>query len=116
MKTIDTVDGLLCLSIAVADLLIRDLLIPVAVFALIVAGWQSGAPRSLVAQSPVRSVQVPLLPPAPGPVGLLPPAPAAAPAGLASLPVRELRVLARGAGHRALARSGRRADLLAALA
>jgi hypothetical protein len=34
----------------------------------------------------------------------------------ASLPVRELRQLARAAGHRALARSGRRADLLAALA
>jgi hypothetical protein len=33
-----------------------------------------------------------------------------------SLAVRELRQLARQAGHRALARSGRRADLLAALA
>jgi hypothetical protein len=32
------------------------------------------------------------------------------------LTVRELRLLARAAGHRALARSGRRADLLAALA
>jgi hypothetical protein len=30
--------------------------------------------------------------------------------------VRELRQLARAAGHRALARNGRRADLLAALA
>ena len=34
---------------------------------------------------------------------------------LEALPVRELRQLARAAGHRALARSGRRADLLAAL-
>jgi len=35
---------------------------------------------------------------------------------LEALPVWELRQLARAAGHRALARSGRRADLLAALA
>jgi len=34
----------------------------------------------------------------------------------ASLTVRELRLHARAAGYRALARSGRRADLLAALA
>jgi len=44
----------------------------------------------------------------------VPPAPAAAEA-LEALPVRELRILARQAGHRALARSGRRADLLEAL-
>ena len=44
-------------------------------------------------------------------------APAAAPApALEALAVRELRQLARTAGHRALARSGRRADLLAVLA
>ena len=41
----------------------------------------------------------------------VPPAPTTAEA-LESLPVRELRILARQAGHRALARSGRRADLL----
>ena len=39
-----------------------------------------------------------------------------APAPLAALPVRELRHLARAAGHRQLARSGRRAELLLALA
>lgn len=39
-----------------------------------------------------------------------------APAGLEALTVRQLRELARQAGHRALARSGRRADLLQALA
>ena len=39
-----------------------------------------------------------------------------APAPLAALPVRELRLLARQAGHRALARSGRKAELLLALA
>ena len=44
----------------------------------------------------------------------VPPAPTTAEA-LEALPVRELRILAREAGHRALARSGRRADLLEAL-
>jgi len=39
----------------------------------------------------------------------------AAPAALEALPVRELRQLARQAGHKALARSGRRAELLVAL-
>ena len=39
-----------------------------------------------------------------------------APAPLAALPVRELRRLARAAGHSALARSGRKAELLLALA
>jgi hypothetical protein len=39
-----------------------------------------------------------------------------APAGLEALTVRQLRELARQAGHRGLARSGRRADLLQALA
>ena len=43
-------------------------------------------------------------------------APAAAPAALSALTVRELRQLARTAGHKALARSGRKADLLVALA
>jgi len=41
----------------------------------------------------------------------VPPAPTTAHA-LEALPVRALRILARQAGHRALARSGRRADLL----
>ena len=40
----------------------------------------------------------------------------AAPAALEALTVRQLRQMARQAGHRALARSGRKADLLVALA
>jgi hypothetical protein len=48
------------------------------------------------------------------PVRLLPPAGAAL--GLDVMPVRQLRQLARAAGHRGLARNGRRADLLAVLA
>jgi len=59
---------------------------------LTVAGWRPTTPR----------------------VGLEPPAPAVP--SLARLPVVELRRLARAAGHRQLARSGRRVDLLAALA
>lgn len=43
-------------------------------------------------------------------------APAKAPAALEALPVKELRQLARKAGHKALARSGRKAELLVALA
>ncbi|NQV11054.1 MAG: hypothetical protein HQ527_07810 [Cyanobacteria bacterium] len=43
-------------------------------------------------------------------------APKADAAQLASLPVRELRQLARAAGRRALARNGRRAQLLEVLA
>ena len=39
-----------------------------------------------------------------------------APAPLAALPVRELRRMARTAGHRQLARSGRKAELLLVLA
>ena len=56
---------------------------------------------------------------APGaaPAPIAPPAPRRPAAGpLTALPVRELRHLARAAGHRALARSGRRAELLLALA
>lgn len=56
--------------------------------------------------------------PAPLPVVLTPPLAPAAPADppLAGLRVVELRALARAAGHRQLARSGRRAELLEALA
>lgn len=48
----------------------------------------------------------------------LPPAPVVEPpkSNLTTLPVRELRLLARAAGHKALARSGRKAQLLEVLA
>lgn len=49
------------------------------------------------------------------PVPRVTPAPVVPPP-ISSLPVRELRQLARAAGHRALARSGRRQQLLEALA
>lgn len=116
MRTDETIDGLLCLSFVVADVLIRDLLIPTIALCLTIAGWRPGSAGSLVAASHVRSV--PLLPPAPA---ALPPASSAPVARdwagrpLEWLTVRELRQMARTAGHRGLARSGRRADLIAAL-
>jgi hypothetical protein len=64
----------------------------------------------------IRAGQAPAqAPPAP-PVQSLVALPAAAAPALDNLPVRELRALARSAGHRSLARSGRRSELLAALA
>ena len=79
---------------------------------LVLTGWRAPAAPAPAAPAPA----------APAPAAPAPAAPAlatpalAAPVALESLAVRELRQLARTAGHRALARSGRRADLLAVLA
>jgi hypothetical protein len=72
--------------------LARAVLVPVVALALTVAGYRPApaAPATVAAVAPLVTG--------------------------ASLPVRELRQLARAAGHRALARNGRKADLLAALA
>ena len=90
-------------------LLLRPLVAHAIALALLVAGWQPGqrtaAPAPSVPTAPATHRSEP------EPAAVQPPAPA-----LAELPVRELRQLARDAGHRALARSGRRADLLLALA
>jgi hypothetical protein len=74
-------------------LLLRPLLAHVFALALTTAGWQPARPRASKRESTAARIK-----------------------GLAELPVRELRQLAREAGHRALARSGRRSDLLLALA
>jgi len=79
--------------------LLRPLLAHAIALALTTAGWhptQSAAPGAKP-QPAAQAVQLPAN-------------------ALAELPVRELRQLAREAGHRALARSGRRSDLLLALA
>ena len=79
--------------------LARVALVPVAALILTVAGWQPGStsqpqPLSMPAASlPVYSRTV----------------------GLHVLTVVELRTMARQAGHKQLARSGRRADLLQVL-
>ena len=78
---------------------IRVLAVALVALVLTLAGYRPS-------KAPVACT-VPIALPAPG---------RPAPAPLAALPVRELRLLARAAGHRALARSGRKAELLLALA
>jgi hypothetical protein len=84
--------------------LARAVLVPVVALVLTVAGWQ---PSGTAAAAPVALA-------APAAVAAVARDWAGRP--LDSLTVRELRLQARAAGFRALARSGRRADLLAALA
>ena len=86
----------------------RAVLVPLLALLLTVAGWRP------------RPMEAPTEPPAPDP---LPPPPAlpAAPlapiaAPLGELTVAELRKLARASGLKALGRTGRRAELLLALA
>jgi hypothetical protein len=93
--------------------LARAALVPCVALVLTVAGYR---PAAAALAAPAALL--------PDPAGVLPAgfesvAPVArdwAGRPLDSLTVRELRLQARAAGHRALARSGRRADLLAALA
>lgn len=95
-------DDLLLLALAAALLTLqalRPLLVALVALVLTLAGYRPS-------KAPVAA-PAPITPPAPR-------RPAAGP--LTALPVRELRQLARAAGHRALARSGRRAELLLALA
>jgi hypothetical protein len=79
-------------------LLLRPLLAHAIALALTAADWRPERPAA-----PTRKTTTPTAPPASA-------------VALAALPVRELRQLARLASHRALARSGRRAELLLALA
>lgn len=99
--TDDTITRVFAACLAIAEAVAAGLLPIVAAvvaLALTVGGWKPGAARSPVPATP-----------------LLLPSATAARTQLTTLPVRELRQLARAAGHRSLARSGRRADLLAAL-
>jgi hypothetical protein len=97
------VELLLLLGLAVV-LAVRELTVALIGLAGAAAGW--------------RAPMTPAT--APAAVELAPAAPMAHPIGdalaeLGALTVRELRAMAREAGHRQLARNGRRADLLAAL-
>jgi hypothetical protein len=74
--------------------ILRSALVPMVAVVLVVAGWQPGSTSQ------------------PQPLSM----PAASVPTLDGLTVAQLRVMARQAGFRTLARSGRRADLLAALA
>ena len=76
--------------------LVRAVLVPVLALVLVLAGYRPAAPAavaSMEAPAAVASMEAPA----------------------AALTVVQLRQMARAAGHRALARSGRRVDLLAAL-
>jgi hypothetical protein len=95
--------------------LARTVLVPCVALVMVLAGWQPPIHRPWSGTAAAT------------PMALAAPAPAPAdPSALVArdwagrpldcLTVRELRLQARAAGHKALARSGRRADLLAALA
>ena len=102
------VELLLLLGLAVA-LAVRELSVALIGLAGAAAGWRAPmAPAR--ATAPAEIERAPMAPAAPmaHPIG-------DALAELGALTVRELRAMARDAGHRQLARNGRRADLLAAL-
>lgn len=80
---------------------LRPLLVAVLAVLLLLAGYQPGP----AVAAPAAAVEAPAAPIARDWAGR----------PLEALTVKELRVLARTAGHRSLARSGRRADLLAVL-
>jgi hypothetical protein len=127
MTTTDTTDRAILLALvaaaaaveAVATLL-RFLLVHALALVLTLAGWRPSPPRPApvplqLAPAPPSAPSIPEAVAAPPAAPMaLPPASAAG--DLHALPVRELRQLARAAGHRALARSGRRQQLLEALA
>jgi hypothetical protein len=85
--------------------LVRVVAVPVVALALTVAGWRPAAPAAVAPDVAMVSDRI-----------LVAGLPVAMETPAAALTVVQLRQLARAAGHRALARSGRRADLLAALA
>jgi hypothetical protein len=126
MTTTDTDRALLLALVAAAAtveslaLLLRPLVAHGLALLLTLAGWRPTPPRP--APAPLQPAPAPPTAPSIPEAAAAPPAapralpPASAAVDLQALPVRELRQLARAAGHRALARSGRRQQLLAALA
>ena len=110
-----TTDRALLLALVAAAATVEALALllrPLVALLLTLAGWRP---------TPSRPAPVPLqLASAPPDAQSIPAVTTAATeaprAQLEALPVRELRVLARAAGHRALARSGRRQQLLEVLA
>jgi len=116
----DTTDRALLLAlvaaaviIAALALLLRPLVAHSVALLLTLAGWRPTSSRSSrPAPAPLQLAPAPPAAPSITPA----PAPEVPTPQLEALPVRELRVLARAAGHRALARSGRRQQLLEVLA
>ena len=97
----DTITDALAIAYGAARVIVRDLLIPLLALCITLATLH-------------RERDLPALPPAPQKA--LPAATAPVVAPLESLTVVQLRQLARTAGHKSLARSGRRQQLLEVLA
>ena len=103
--TPDALDYLIAAAWAAGRAIVKELLIPLLALGITLAtlNRESTLPRlPKVATTP----SAPLA---------LPPATEEPMPKLSELPVRELRVLARTAGHKGLARNGRKAELLAVL-
>jgi hypothetical protein len=98
----------LAVAIEALALLLRPLVAHSVALLLTLAGWRP-LPCS-AASGALQGAQKPLA------ASSIPSATTATTEPLEGLPVRELRQLTRAAGHRALARSGRRQELLEALA
>jgi len=115
----DTNDRALLLALVAAAatvealaLLLRPLVAHSVALLLTLAGWSPSPSRP--APAPLHLAPAPRT--APSISGVSTAATEAPRPQLEALPVRELRRVARAAGHRALARSGRRQQLLEALA
>jgi hypothetical protein len=101
--TLDTLDHLIAAACAAGRLIVRDLLIPLLALCITLATLH----RERTLPQVPSTTTAPLA---------LPPATTAAMPQLKSLTVAQLRVMARQQGHKALARTGRRAQLLEVLA
>ncbi len=122
----DPVDLAVLVLLAGCVAVVRLVLVPLVALVLTAAGWRpgpgaAGGAGAGAGNCPAVPDGWPALPAAAVTAAVVTTASnesmaSTASAPLVSLPVRELRVLARAAGHRGLARSGRRADLLAVLA
>ncbi len=117
--TPDTLDHLLAITYGCARVVIRDLLIPLLAL-LVTLATLHREPTLPRLQKAEAAPAAPLaLPPAPLALPQATAQPVQAlelPQALHSLNVAELRQLARAAGHKTLARSGRRQQLLEVLA
>ena len=105
-------------GLAVA-LAVRELVAAAVALAGAVAGWRAPGARARAAAVAPAAPAAAVAPAAPA-AAVAPMAPAVNPIGerlamYGQLRVRELRAIARAAGHRELARSGRRLELLTAL-
>lgn len=128
METIQRVHPIEAAAVAVWAIAreLRPLLVLLLAVLLLLLGYRPATSAAASAVEPIAEETAPA--PAPGPAAAAVAAAVApmaaamvaptigAAAGLEGLTVRQLRQLAREAGHKSLARAGRRAELLAVLA